>query len=70
MDEIIMERLSQPNTDERKIMSFLISPQAGPMLAAAAPDSPVQKLVDVAQAITQTHRLLPSAGPADREQPV
>lgn len=30
-------------------MSFLISPQAGPMLAAATPDSPVQKLVAVAQ---------------------
>jgi hypothetical protein len=49
IDEVIIGRLSQPNTDERKIMSFLISPQAGPMLAAAAPDSPVQKLVDVAQ---------------------
>lgn len=49
IDEVIIGRLSQPNTDERKIMSFLISPQAGPMLAAAAPDSPIQKLVDVAQ---------------------
>jgi hypothetical protein len=49
MDEIIMERLSQPNTDERKIMSFLISPQAGPLLAEAAPDSPIQKLVGIAQ---------------------
>ena len=28
------------------------------------------KLIDVAQAITQTHRLLPSARPADKEQPV
>ncbi|MDR6534685.1 hypothetical protein [Variovorax soli] len=49
LDEVIIARLSQPNTDERKIMGFLISPQAGPMLAAAAPDSPVQKLVAVAQ---------------------
>ena len=49
MDEIIMERLSQPNTDERKVMSFLISPQAGPLLAEAAPDSPIQKLVGIAQ---------------------
>lgn len=49
MDEVIVARLSQPNTDERKVMSFLLSPQAGPMLAAATPDSPVQKLVAVAQ---------------------
>jgi hypothetical protein len=49
MDEVIIARLSQPNTDERKVMGFLISPQAGPMLAAAEPDSPVQKLVAVAQ---------------------
>jgi hypothetical protein len=49
IDEVILARLSRPNTDERKVMSFLISPQAGPMLAAATPDSPVQKLVAVAQ---------------------
>ncbi|VTU38238.1 hypothetical protein RA8CHR_05927 [Variovorax sp. RA8] len=49
MDEVIVARLSQPNTDERKIMSFLLSPQAGPMLAAATPDSPVQKLVAISQ---------------------
>ena len=49
IDEVIIARLSQPNTDERKVMGFLISPQAGPMLAAATPDSPVQKLVAVAQ---------------------
>ncbi|MDR6854171.1 hypothetical protein [Variovorax guangxiensis] len=49
IDEVIIARLSQPNTDERKVMGFLLSPQAGPMLAAAAPDSPVQKLVAVAQ---------------------
>lgn len=48
-DEVIVARLSQPNTDERKIMSFLLSPQAGPMLAAATPDSPVQKLVAISQ---------------------
>ena len=28
-----------------------------------------RKLVDVAEALTQTHSLLPSAGPADRRQP-
>jgi hypothetical protein len=49
MDEVIVARLSQPNTDERKIMSFLLSPQAHPVLAAATPDSPVQKLVAISQ---------------------
>jgi hypothetical protein len=49
MDEVIVARLSQPNTDERKIMSFLLSPQARPVLAAATPDSPVQKLVAISQ---------------------
>lgn len=49
VDEVIIARLSRPTTDERKVMSFLLSPQAGPMLAAAPPDSQVQKLVTVAQ---------------------
>lgn len=56
LDEVIVARLGKPLIDERKVMSFLLSPQAGPMLAAAQPGSPVQRLVVGAQnyAATQT----------------
>ncbi|VTU41126.1 hypothetical protein H4CHR_05861 [Variovorax sp. PBS-H4] len=62
MDDVIVARLSRPNTDERKIMSFLISPQARAVLAAATPDSPVQKLVAISQ-------LYASQLPGDRDMP-
>lgn len=45
MDDIIIAKLNAPDTDPRKVMGYLASPQAAPLLAAALPDSPVQKLV-------------------------
>jgi len=49
VDDIIVAKLSEPGTDPRKVMGYLASPQAAPLLASAGPDSPVQKLVYTAQ---------------------
>lgn len=49
MEEIIVAKLSEPGTDPRKIMGYLSSPEAAPLLASAAPDSQVQKLAAIAR---------------------
>lgn len=55
MDVIIVRRLSEPGTDPRKIMGYLSSPEARPMLASAGVDSPVQDLVRIAQGNANQH---------------
>jgi hypothetical protein len=49
MDDIIVAKLSEPGTDPRKVMAYLSSPYAAPLLAEAAPDSQVQKLAAIAR---------------------
>ena len=49
MDDIVIAKLSEPGTDPRKIMGYLSSPEAAPLLASAAPDSQVQKLAAIAR---------------------
>lgn len=49
MDDIIVAKLSEPSTDARKVLSYLSSPEAMPLLAEAAPDSQVQKLAATAR---------------------
>jgi hypothetical protein len=49
MDDIIVAKLSEPGTDPRKIMAYLSSPYAMPLLAEAAPDSQVQRLAAIAR---------------------
>lgn len=49
MDDIIVTKLSEPSTDARKVLSYLSSPEAMPLLAQAAPDSQVQKLAEIAR---------------------
>lgn len=49
VDDIIVAKLSEPGTDPRKVMGYLASPQAVPLLTAALPDSPVQRLVTIAE---------------------
>ena len=49
MDDIIVAKLSEPGTDPRKVMAYLSSPYALPLLAEAAPDSQVQKLAAIAR---------------------
>lgn len=49
MDEVIVSRFIEPGVDPRAVMSYLLSPLAGPLLAAAAPDSQVQELVYIAE---------------------
>lgn len=49
VDDIIVAKLSEPGTDPRKVMGYLASPQAAPLLASATPDSPVQNLVTLAE---------------------
>jgi hypothetical protein len=49
VDDIIVDKLSEPGTDPRKVMGYLASPQAASLLAAAQPDSPIQKLVTIAE---------------------
>jgi len=49
MDDIIVAKLSEPGTDPRKIMSYLSSSEAMPLLASAPPDSQVQRLVSIAR---------------------
>ena len=49
MDDIIVAKLSEPGTDPRKVMAYLSSPYAMPLLTEAAPDSQVQKLAAIAR---------------------
>jgi hypothetical protein len=49
MDEIIVAKLSEPGTDPRKVLAYLSSWEAMPLLAEAAPDSQVQKLAAIAR---------------------
>ncbi len=45
MDQFIIDKLSEPSTDPRKILAVLSSPAAEPMLANAPPDSPLHALI-------------------------
>jgi hypothetical protein len=49
MDEIIVAKLSEPGTDARKVLAYLSSWEAMPLLQEAAPDSQVQKLAGIAR---------------------
>jgi hypothetical protein len=55
MDDIIIARLSEPGTDPRKIMGYLSSPEAAPLLASAAPDSQLRQLVLLADHYAGQH---------------
>lgn len=48
-DDIIVAKLSEPGTDPRKVMAYLSTPDATPLLADAAPNSQVQKLAAIAR---------------------
>ncbi len=48
-DDIIVGKLSEQGTDPRKILAYLSSPYAMPLLAEAGPDSQVQKLAAIAR---------------------
>jgi len=60
MDDIIVAKLSEPGTDPRKIMGYLSSQEAVPLLASAMPDSQVQNLAALA-------RLHSNQNPANRD---
>lgn len=47
-NEIIIDHLGIQGTDPRKIISYLLAPQATPLLAAATPNSLIQNLVSAA----------------------
>jgi hypothetical protein len=49
MDEIIVAKLSEPGTDPRKVLAYLSSWDAMPLLAEAAPGSQLQKLAAIAR---------------------
>ena len=49
MDDLIVAKLSEPGTDPRKIMAYLSSSEAMPLLADAPPQSQVQKLAAIAR---------------------
>lgn len=49
MDDIIVAKLSEPGTDPRKVLAYLSSWEAMPLLMEAAPDSQVQKLAGIAR---------------------
>lgn len=49
MDEIIVAKLSEPGTDPRKVLAYLSSWEAMPLLTKAAPGSQVQKLAAIAR---------------------
>lgn len=49
MDDLIVEALSAPGIDPRKIIGYLVQPQAASLLSAATPDSVVYELVRTAQ---------------------
>ena len=49
MDDIIVAKLSEPGTDPRKLLAYLSSWEAMPLLAEAEPDSAVQKLAAIAR---------------------
>ncbi|MDR6857426.1 hypothetical protein [Variovorax guangxiensis] len=49
MDDIIVAKLSEPGTDARKVLAYLSSWEAMPLLQEAAPDSQVQKLAAIAR---------------------
>jgi hypothetical protein len=49
MNEIIVAKLSESGTDPRKVLAYLSSWEAMPLLAEAAPDSQVQKLTAIAR---------------------
>ncbi|MDM0047825.1 hypothetical protein [Variovorax sp. J22R115] len=49
LDEIIIAKLSERGTDARKLVAYLSSSEAIPLLANAAPDSQVQRLVEAAR---------------------
>lgn len=49
VDDFIIGKLSEPGTDPRKILAYLSSPYAMPLLATAAPGSEVQKLAAIAR---------------------
>ena len=55
MDDIIIAKLSEPGTDPRKIMGYLSSPEAMPLLGSAAPDSPVRQLAVIADQYASQH---------------
>ncbi|WP_309902176.1 hypothetical protein [Variovorax soli] len=49
LDDIIVAKLSETGTDPRKVLAYLSSWEAMPLLAEAAPDSQVQKLAAIAR---------------------
>ena len=55
MDEIIVAKLSEPGTDPRKVLAYLSSWEAMPLLTDAAPDSQVQKLAAIARRHSDQH---------------
>lgn len=49
MDEIIVAKLSEPGTDPRKVLAYLSSWDAMPLIAEAMPGSQVHKLAAIAR---------------------
>lgn len=49
VDDIIVAKLSEPDTDARKVLAYLSSWNAAPLLEAAASGSQVQKLAAIAR---------------------
>jgi len=49
VNDIIVSQLSAPGTDARKVLAYLSSPEATPLLEQSAPDSQVQKLAAIAR---------------------
>jgi hypothetical protein len=47
-DSAIVARLSQPDTDPRKVLAYLLTPEASALVEAAAPGSSVEGLAQIA----------------------
>lgn len=68
VDKIIVDKLSDPNIDPRKILAVLSSPAAEPLLASAPPESPVHDLIAKArQYVAQNENVNPFVASLMRE---
>ncbi|VTU19275.1 hypothetical protein [Variovorax sp. PBL-E5] len=47
VDDVLVGTLSMPGTDGRKVIAYLLSPEATPLLRSAHADSPAAGLVDI-----------------------
>lgn len=55
VDDLIVGTLQASGTDPRKLMGYLIQPQAGPLLSEAAPGTPVYDMVVAARSYAEQY---------------